>query len=58
MAQNIEFGKRKPTENQGGDNKEKAIVREVRTPKSDFDRRVNGDGGPVSYFGPGAKANG
>ena len=41
-----------PRENKGGKSKEAIIQYGIRTPKSDFDRRVNGDQGPVSYIGP------
>ena len=41
----------KPAENPTGENKEKIIQYGVRTPKSSFDKRVNGDQGPVGYFG-------
>ena len=47
--------KDKPKPNKAGNKQEAIIVRGIRTPKTSFDRRVNGDGGPVTYVGAPSK---
>ena len=48
--------KEKPKANKGGNSQEAIIVRGIRTPKSDFDKRMD-QTGPVTYVGAPSKRN-
>ena len=54
---NIKYAsKEKPVPNASGNSQEAIIVHGIRTPKSDFDRRANGEGqAPVTYVGAPSK---